>query len=195
MAEFMPTSDAVSLHAGPVGQWLHVHQRHDQDYKVTRYALREGHALAEDVTHFHLGDNAFVESKHFTSQRGPNLHLRPITLPAMMPQGRPFHPLGGHGSVTLLYCGPIQIQTMLGRYETEGIALMCRMDDDQQVAQWLAKGVGPISLGLVGQAPMRWMTHYHGEASWPWRVEPSLLEATRVPLPEYSRDVPRASLT
>lgn len=186
LGDYLPSTSGLSIHAGPMARWLHVHQREDVSYRLLRYRLQSDSAVAEDETEYELEGNRFVEAAYRTTRNGPNLHEVAIALPATLERNRAYHP-PGHGRMTLLHCGSVRVRTLQGEHTLDAVALLSEQENGLQIAQWLGRGLGPLSVGPLGLPPIRWMTHA-SVAGWPWPVPGDVARLPRLSLPAHRGD-------
>lgn len=115
--------------------------------ELWHYEWRDGRLSALDHTVFHAGDGVFSEAERYRAAGGPNLHPRPIPLPAELRVGEAVAPWAdAPARVTLVYAGRVRL-TQLDRVEEIDAIRLDATDGVVTRAQWLARGVGEIALG------------------------------------------------
>jgi hypothetical protein len=108
-----------------------------------------------DRTVFTCDPAHFVEKVRQRTENGPNLHPRPIALPATWSTGTVVEPMGpGAGRVALVYVGPAHLR--LGGTQLVHDALLIEATvGGVRRWQWLAKDVGEVA---PAEAPFeRWL--------------------------------------
>lgn len=170
-------------------RWLCRDRFTDAHTRVLEQALvRPGGLVALDQTRFVFTGDRFAEQARFRTRGGPNLHARPIVLPAVLRVGERHHPLGGEAWVALRWVGEARLVLGERTHTARALALEAGQGEARQV-QWMVAGVGEVALGPADGPPERWLTGYtaaEGEvlggldpalaalAAQPWPGLPSL---------------------
>jgi hypothetical protein len=145
-----------------------------------------GAPIALDETVFTWNDAEFAEVEQVRSRGGPNLHLRPIVLPALLGP-EPVFPFGGPASVCLGFAGMAELN---------GVAVEAiRIDVVENGAhvQWMVLGVGEVAVGSPERFE-RWLVGWRGGERRLLAEVPDALLADLPDLPAHDAATPRQSL-
>lgn len=162
--------------------------------RLEQALLRPGGLVALDHTLFTLDAQELAEHARYHRRGGPNLHPRPIVLPATLGLGERHHPLGGEAWVALAFCGVARLALGERAQEAWVLALEAAQGPHRQV-QWMLAGVGELALGPAGGAPQRWLVAATGPGGALLGGVPAPLQALPWPeLPEQGPDRPQDGL-
>jgi hypothetical protein len=191
LADYLPEDNSVSQHTDGRESWLCVHRRAGERYTEDRHSIGLDAARCVDVTVFFTTPERFVEAERYTTRGGPNLHATPIVLPARLELGVAV--AAGGGQVMLVHRGPTRVTAHGHAWEVDAIALV-GVEGGVSRVQWMARGVGIVASGPLGQPATRWMTGFVGNTPWPAGIDEDILALPRLPLPDGPPDVPRSRL-
>ena len=162
----------------------------DGHRQLDRYFLGPSGPRALDRLEFEIDDVHFAEVGSYRSRLGPNLHQRPIVLPAV-PRLDVWNPVLVGARVRLAYAGMADLRLGSRRLEWKVLRLVVQQGDEER-EQWLAHGIGEISLGRPDAAPEQWLTAWSGGGRSLLAEPPAALRSSTLPpLPERDESEPR----
>jgi hypothetical protein len=196
-ADFLGHGRGTALgawHGVEGGPWLErsSYERRDEGSLrrwLERYLVR-GQALeALERVAFDFDGSTFRESWLERTRGGPNLHARPIVLPAELERDRRYD-VGGSAQVRMIYCGEVELALGTRTIRRRGLLLRAEQGDGKR-DQWSLAGVGEAWIGAPDGTAMRWLTGWEGFGDTIFGGIPDAWRA--LPFPELPERDPHAT--